>query len=178
MNWIKLIQQDFDTYYPRYLKSKEWREKRKNALEQTPVCNRCNVGRKTTQVYHATYKNLGNEPDGDLRVSCGYCYGSGMRPSLIETKLRFDNHKLIDQLITLLGEPTVIDYNDDNEFYDEEIRNSLDICWQSLFGFNQISVIIDHNNNVRIWYQKVVEETYTDLRPTATINCVKKLIGI
>lgn len=178
MNWTKLIQKDFDTNYPRYLKSKEWREKQKNALEQTPVCNRCDARRKTTQVYHATYKNLGNEPAEDLRASCGYCYRRGMRPSLIETKLRFENHKLLDQLITLLGEPADISYYDDDKFYDGEIRNTLHIYWQALLGFNQISVIIDHNNNVRIWYQKLVEETYTVLDPTTTINRVKKLIDV
>lgn len=61
--------------YKRYLGSKVWQDKRKEALEYYGnCCSQC----KTTenlQVHHLHYRNIRNEKMADLSVMCRKCHG-------------------------------------------------------------------------------------------------------
>ena len=169
MNWAKLIEEDFDTNYTLYLKSKEWKEKQKAALEQNPICSYCDRQRKTTRVSHKIYANLGNETRQDLKISCGYCQ-SGGKPDEREVKCRFENRKLIDQLTTLFG-------LDDHWICYEE--DGLHLVWQNLVKHNilQLSVIIGVEGNIRVWYDRIhTAVEYTDLTQQKAMNRIRKLI--
>ena len=59
--------------YLEYLKSEEWREKRKEILEdRNNECEEC--GEKATQVHHLNYDNIGEEEDDDVLVLCNECH--------------------------------------------------------------------------------------------------------
>ena len=59
--------------YIEYLKSEEWREKRKAFMEDRGnECEEC--GEKGTQVHHLSYENVGDEDDDDVMVLCNQCH--------------------------------------------------------------------------------------------------------
>lgn len=59
--------------YKSYLRSPEWREKRKEFLEdENYECEIC--GEKATQVHHLNYDCLGEEEREDVEVCCGNCH--------------------------------------------------------------------------------------------------------
>jgi len=59
--------------YREYLQSPEWREKRREFLEEENYeCERC--GEYATQVHHKTYENLGEEEKDDVEVLCHNCH--------------------------------------------------------------------------------------------------------
>lgn len=60
--------------YPRYLKTDAWRKRRTAALKAAGYrCQVCNA-RKSLEVHHRTYENIGNEQPGDLTVLCETCH--------------------------------------------------------------------------------------------------------
>lgn len=60
--------------YNRYIASKEWRERRKAALQRAEHrCQVCN-SKQNLQVHHRTYSRFGNERDADLTVLCRRCH--------------------------------------------------------------------------------------------------------
>ena len=60
--------------YIDYLKSEDWKERRKILLEQADsICKMC--GAKATQLHHLNYFNLGNEIlDDDVIALCSKCH--------------------------------------------------------------------------------------------------------
>lgn len=57
-----------------YLQSRHWRKRRNRSLVLANFrCEECSYNRNL-QVHHLTYKNLGNENDGDLEVLCRKCH--------------------------------------------------------------------------------------------------------
>jgi hypothetical protein len=84
---FELIEEDGEEIYPdwvydfikkasydRYMKSSEWKEKRKLAIEkENGRCQLCNSDR-FLHVHHRTYERFGYEEIGDLTVLCGYCH--------------------------------------------------------------------------------------------------------
>lgn len=67
--------------YDDYLNSHIWEAKRKKFKKssycsksfKTPCCLNCG-SKKSPQVHHLTYKNLGNEKMQDLVLLCRYCH--------------------------------------------------------------------------------------------------------
>jgi hypothetical protein len=60
--------------YDRYMKSPEWKEKRKQAIaEAGDRCQLCNNDH-FLHVHHRTYERFGCEEISDLTVLCGYCH--------------------------------------------------------------------------------------------------------
>lgn len=64
--------------YKEYIKSEEWKHKRKQVLERDKFkCRLC--GAKGTEytlhIHHNSYDNLGNEPLEDLITLCKECHG-------------------------------------------------------------------------------------------------------
>jgi 5-methylcytosine-specific restriction endonuclease McrA len=60
--------------YIRYLKSPEWREKRKQFLEIVNYeCEICGSKNKL-QVHHLNYNNIGEEEKEDVQVLCKDCH--------------------------------------------------------------------------------------------------------
>lgn len=69
--------------YSSYLDSYEWKEKRQQKLDQARgLCERC--GEKATEVHHLSYRNIGDEPLGDLMAICYWCHHQehGTTPSV------------------------------------------------------------------------------------------------
>jgi len=60
--------------YIEYLKSDEWKERRKYIMELIGwVCSKC--GEKATQLHHLNYDNIGNEElDVDVIALCKDCH--------------------------------------------------------------------------------------------------------
>lgn len=60
--------------YIAYLKSEDWRIRRKELMEEANhTCSEC--GAKATQLHHLSYKNLGFEIlDVDVVALCGECH--------------------------------------------------------------------------------------------------------
>ena len=60
--------------YRRYLMSEDWRERRKELLEEANYeCEEC--GEKATVIHHLKYDNLGEEELGeDVMVLCKECH--------------------------------------------------------------------------------------------------------
>jgi 5-methylcytosine-specific restriction endonuclease McrA len=60
--------------YVEYLKSDDWKERRKELMEEACyVCSYC--GAKATQLHHLNYDNLGFEVIGvDVVASCKDCH--------------------------------------------------------------------------------------------------------
>lgn len=63
-----------DETYMAYLRSAEWREKRKEFLELANYeCEEC--GEKDgLQVHHLSYENIGDETEDDVQVLCRECH--------------------------------------------------------------------------------------------------------
>lgn len=60
--------------YTEYMKSPEWKARKKKALaRQVDGCAIC-CSTKKLQVHHRTYKRLGHELETDLVVLCGRCH--------------------------------------------------------------------------------------------------------
>src|SRR5918994_4687352 len=60
--------------YEEYLRTFEWRGRRERKLEAADYrCQFCNRYRKSLDVHHRTYDNLGQELDSDLIVVCRDC---------------------------------------------------------------------------------------------------------
>lgn len=60
--------------YSDYLKSKEWKNKRKRLFKQrNNKCENCGSINKL-HLHHLTYKNIFNEKDNELQVLCSYCH--------------------------------------------------------------------------------------------------------
>jgi hypothetical protein len=60
--------------YHEYLRSPQWKEKRKAALARANYrCLMCNSP-DNLDVHHRTYKNIGNEREEDLAVLCRTCH--------------------------------------------------------------------------------------------------------
>ena len=64
--------------YKTYIKSSEWKEKRKTKLEACQNKCECEGGciRSATQVHHRHYETLGNESMEDLQALCAKCHMS------------------------------------------------------------------------------------------------------
>jgi len=59
--------------YVAYLKSSDWKERRKQFLEDVNYeCEEC--GEKATQVHHLNYSCLGEEEREDVEVLCKQCH--------------------------------------------------------------------------------------------------------
>ena len=59
--------------YKKYLKSQEWKERRKEFLEESNYeCEAC--GGTATQVHHLNYDCLGEEEREDIEVLCKSCH--------------------------------------------------------------------------------------------------------
>ena len=60
--------------YIEYLKSNEWKERRKHLMEQADwICSKC--GKKATQLHHISYDNIGEEElDDDVIALCKDCH--------------------------------------------------------------------------------------------------------
>ena len=60
--------------YKQYLKSEDWRERRKELLEEADyMCDECSE--KATQLHHLKYDNLGEEElDEDVIALCKECH--------------------------------------------------------------------------------------------------------
>jgi 5-methylcytosine-specific restriction endonuclease McrA len=60
--------------YLSYLRSKEWREKRKEFLEEANYeCSECGE-KKNLQVHHLNYDCVGEEDFDDVEVLCKECH--------------------------------------------------------------------------------------------------------
>lgn len=60
--------------YQQYIQSKEWKQRRLQALERDDNhCRVCNSGLKL-DVHHRTYKRLGDELSNDLTTLCEACH--------------------------------------------------------------------------------------------------------
>lgn len=60
--------------YHKYLKSKEWQNKRKQVMDRCGgICEACKAN-PATQIHHITYQNLGNENLWELLGTCEKCY--------------------------------------------------------------------------------------------------------
>jgi 5-methylcytosine-specific restriction endonuclease McrA len=73
---VKDTGQVFKTYKD-YLKSFYWNDKVKAFkahLNFKGVCPKCRKKRKSIDVHHRTYKNVGNEPFEDLVIMCSACH--------------------------------------------------------------------------------------------------------
>jgi hypothetical protein len=65
----------FTDEYLEYIKSPEWRRKRRTLIRQRGrVCERCGQRSKAIEVHHLTYERLGNERDEDLQLVCPECH--------------------------------------------------------------------------------------------------------
>lgn len=71
--------------YKTYLRSKEWKKKRKEALDEKGYL--CDICKKTQDelveslhVHHLTYKNLFNEKMEDLQILCVDCHNNTHKP--------------------------------------------------------------------------------------------------
>lgn len=61
--------------YSSYIKSNDWRKKRKYALEYLgKQCQRCEVKDKNLEVHHKHYKTLYHEKIEDIEVLCSECH--------------------------------------------------------------------------------------------------------
>ena len=60
--------------YLAYLRSPEWREKRKEFIDAVDgECEECR-SKKNLQVHHLTYDNIGEESEEDVEVLCKECH--------------------------------------------------------------------------------------------------------
>ena len=68
-----LIRQDFERWYPEYLRSPAWRELRNQVLGRAGW--RCEVCKAhAEEIHHLTYANVGNEALEDLQALCRTCH--------------------------------------------------------------------------------------------------------
>ena len=59
--------------YKKYIKSKEWQEKRALKIEEVGFCQKCGAT-ENLHVHHLTYENFKNEKPEDLQVLCKDCH--------------------------------------------------------------------------------------------------------
>lgn len=61
--------------YPKYLRSPEWRERRRIEIQAAErKCSRCRRRGQPLEVHHLTYERRGRENPDDLRVLCEDCH--------------------------------------------------------------------------------------------------------
>jgi 5-methylcytosine-specific restriction endonuclease McrA len=82
--------------YHAYLRSPEWRERRRVVLARAGGrCERCKL-RKAREVHHLTYVRIFNEPPSDLQALCGICHddahGIGGPTKAERKKAKADRH--------------------------------------------------------------------------------------
>ena len=77
--------------YDSYILSKEWKIKRKQALDfHGDFCSQCK-SKKDLHVHHKTYANLGNEPMEDLVILCRDCHYVEHNPYLkVQEELKLE----------------------------------------------------------------------------------------
>lgn len=63
----------FDSIYSRYLKSPDWKDKKRKVIKRDRCCRLCG-STKSLQVHHIHYKNVGDEPLEDLTLLCKSCH--------------------------------------------------------------------------------------------------------
>lgn len=71
-NWYKLLYENFDFYYPKYLQSIQWRYRRNHVLKDAK-CRSCSKN-PATEVHHINYKSAGREKVRDLMPICRPCH--------------------------------------------------------------------------------------------------------
>lgn len=59
--------------YNFYLSSKTWKDKRDRIIKKRKVCKSCHDN-KDLELHHLSYKNIFDEPDGDLMLLCKTCH--------------------------------------------------------------------------------------------------------
>ena len=70
MSW----QPNYSEEYRKYLKSPEWKAKRKWLFKvRGRKCEKCD-NRSRLEVHHLTYANIGKETLADLQVLCAHCH--------------------------------------------------------------------------------------------------------
>lgn len=83
MNKYKKPKRDKQKYYS-YLKSQQWKEKRKFALEFYGYnCGLCGSGHNL-EVHHRNYKNLYKESMEDLMLLCETCHRNFHRKKILK----------------------------------------------------------------------------------------------
>jgi len=96
--------------YNNYLRSKEWKEKRKVALDRAHHrCQLCNSP-KFLEVHHRTYERFGDELPEDLTVLCQDCHRK-FEKAKRQPKHYFNKRKV---------EPRKIDWKAVDLLYDEK----------------------------------------------------------
>ena len=71
--YTMLIRQDWDRWYPEYLRSPAWEATREEVLERSDgKCERCQA--QATDVHHKNYGTVGNEDPADLQALCRRCH--------------------------------------------------------------------------------------------------------
>ena len=69
--------QSWEQKYQEYIRSPEWKQKRREALERVDhKCQKCGHTKwsRRLNVHHLTYEHLMNEPPEDLKVVCTVCH--------------------------------------------------------------------------------------------------------
>lgn len=76
---LKLSRAQKRWYETVYLRSTHWIERRNRYLRGVCYCEMCRL-RHASEVHHASYENIGREPDEDLLALCGVCHGRLHKP--------------------------------------------------------------------------------------------------
>ncbi len=78
---LKRDTKGFSDFYKEYMRSPEWRQKRKTIINRDLYrCRICGWQPKThstnnhLEVHHSTYERLGDEWDSDLITLCHHCH--------------------------------------------------------------------------------------------------------
>lgn len=70
--WPQSIRSNWHEEYPKYLRSPEWKSKRKAVMD---ACgSRCRCGAVATQVHHKSYASVGDEDMEHLEAVCSDCH--------------------------------------------------------------------------------------------------------
>lgn len=70
--WPHTIRNNWEEEYPRYLRSPEWKRKRKAVMD---ACgSRCRCGAVATEVHHKSYASVGDEDMEHLEAVCSECH--------------------------------------------------------------------------------------------------------
>ena len=72
IDWARLIFKDWDKYYPLYIQSEEWKEKRIEVLRRDGYM--CVCGSRAEVVHHNNYQQVGNENLFELVALCEECH--------------------------------------------------------------------------------------------------------
>ena len=70
--WPHTIRSNWSEEYPRYLRSPEWKQKRKQVMD---ACgSRCACGAVAKEVHHKSYDSVGDEDLDHLEAVCSECH--------------------------------------------------------------------------------------------------------